>query len=277
MPKSAPKDRWSKHIQERIKALRLSGKIEPLRVKGLAALHRKELYTNKEWWQSFSQRAESPDYRKWYEECGVLANEFGLAPWVVTMICLLEGYNPEEHVGLMAMERDWPRTRVVTESTNPLFLRKLSYEAQQLGLYVVQRVSRTESTLINIDDFTIDMPSDARSVPDEFKGSDTFTIRLETPMGYPPEAAGQLQKKASKLARLLAEHIGYRVPKRLRSSKLVTMAEVLEVEKWPLPRGAAYEIVDKMYPDGDLSMDQHRRKLTASRRHRVRKRLLGSQ
>ena len=54
------------------------------------------------------------------------------------------------------------------------------------------------------------------------------------------------------------------------------MAEVLEVEKGPLPRGAIYDIIDNVYPDGDWSKDQQRRKLTASRRHRVRKRLLGS-
>ena len=94
-------------------------------------------------------------------------------------------------------------------------------------------------------------------------------------MRYPPEAAGQLQKEANKLARQLAEHSGFRLPKRLRTSKLVTMSEMLEVEKGPLPRGAIYDIIDNVYSDGDWSKDQQRRKLTASRRHKIRKRLLG--
>jgi len=68
--------------------------------------------------------------------------------------------------------------------------------------------------------------------------------------------------------------MGHPMPQRLRTSKLVTMSEVLEVEKGPLPRGKLYDIVDKIYTDGDLSKDQQRRNLTASRRHKVRKRLL---
>ena len=133
-----------------------------------------------------------------------------------------------------------------------------------------------ETTVVNIGDFTMDGASDSNSIPGEFNSSDAFSIRVETPMGYPPEAASQLQKEANKLARQLAERMGFRLPKRLRTSKLVTMSEVLEAEKGPLPRGAIYDIIDNVYPDGDLSKDQRRRKLTASRRHRVRKRLLGS-
>jgi hypothetical protein len=130
-----------------------------------------------------------------------------------------------------------------------------------------------ESTLINIDDFATDKSSDNSLILGEFNSGDIFTIRVETPTGYPPEAACQLQKEANKLARKLSEHMGHRVPKRLRSSKLVTMAEVLEVKEGPLPRGKIYDIIDKIYPDGDLSKDQQRRKLITSRRHRVRKRL----
>jgi len=274
MAKSSPRERWLRHIQERITALRLSGGIKLLRAKGLAALHRKKLYTNEEWWQSFSQRAKSAEYLEWYKECTTLADKFGLAPWVVSMICLLKGYNPEEYIGLMVTERDWPRVRVVTESTNSLFLRRLSYEAQRLGLYTVQRVSGAETTIVNTSDSIIDGTSDLNMIPIEFNSSDVFNIRVETPMGYPPEAAGQLQKEANTLARQLAERMGFRLPKRLRASKLVTMSEVLEAEKGPLPRGAIYDIIDRVYPDRDMSKDQQRRKLTASRRHKVRKRLL---
>ena len=268
MAKLAPKDRWLRYLKERIKALELSGKIEPLRAKGLVILHRKKPYNSEEWWQSVQQRAKSPEYLKWYEECEAVANEFGLAPWVVTMMCLLEGYHPEKNVGFIAMERDWPRIRVVTDSTNSSFLQTLSREALQLGLYVLHRLHGMETTLLNLDSGT------AFSVPGKLSKRDMFKIDVETPVGYPPEAASQLQKEASKLARELAIKMGFTVPKRLRPSKLVTMSEVLEVEKGPLPRGKIYDIVDKIYPDGDPSKDQQRRKLTASRRHKVRKRLV---
>jgi len=66
------------------------------------------------------------------------------------------------------------------------------------------------------------------------------------------------------LARQLAERMGFRLPKRLRTSKLVGMSEVLEVEKGPLARGAIYDIIDKVYPDGDLSQDLHQKKQQSS-------------
>lgn len=270
MAKFAPRERWVQHVQESIKALKLSGKLKPLRSRGLTALHRTRLYTNEEWLQSFSQRTKSLAYVKWYGECEALGDEFGLAPWVVAIMCLLKGYHPEKDVGFMAMERDWPRIRVVTDSTNPLFLRSLSREAQRLGLYIVHRLHGVETTLLNLDDYGPDV-----SVPGKFSKRDVFKINVETPVGYPPEAASELQKEASRLARELSTRMGCFIPKRLRPSKLVTMSEVLEAKKGPLPRGKIYAIVDKMYPDGDLSKDQQRRKLTASRRHRVRKRLFG--
>jgi hypothetical protein len=51
----------------------------------------------------------------------------------------------------MAMERDWPHIRIVTDSTNPSFLQTLSREAQRLGLYVVHRLHGVETTLLNLD------------------------------------------------------------------------------------------------------------------------------
>jgi len=266
--KLSPKERWLKHLEERIKALKLSGKIEPLRAKGLALLHRKKQYSVEEWRQSFQQRAKSPKYLKWHEECEIVANEFNLAPWVVTMMCLLKGYKPEEDVGFMAMERDWPHIRMVTGSTNMQYLRRLSYEAHQLGLYVVQRVHGVETTLINLDAIS------TCSTTEKLDKGDTFKIDVEIPVEYPPEAASQLQKETSSLARELTRRMGHPIPQRLRASKLVDMSEVLEAEKGPLPKGKLYDIVDKIYPDGDLSRDQQRRKLTASRRHKVRKRLI---
>ncbi len=125
-----------------------------------------------------------------------------------------------------------------------------------------------ETTLLNLDPITI------FSTPGKLNKDDTFKIDVEVPVRYPPEAASQLQKKASRLARELARRMGHPIPQRLRASKLIAISEVLEVEKGPLPRGRIYDIVDEIYPDDDLSIDQQRRKLTASRRYKIRKRLL---
>ncbi len=275
MPKSIPLERWQEHILERITALRLSGKLKSLRRGGLAVLHRRKLFTNEEWWQSFTQRATSPEYLNWCKECEGLADEFGLAVWVVTMMCLLKGYHPERDIGIMVIERDWPRIRVVTDSTNQMFLKSLSREARKLGLITVQKIHGIENTLVYVDVISDDNESDSDSPPEPLSPGDTFNISVQTPVGFPPEAASKLQREASKLGRELARSLGYRVPKRLRTSKLVCMSKVLEADKRRLPSGALYDIVDKVYPDGDLSKDQQRRKLIASRRHRVRKRLLG--
>jgi len=268
MAKSTPEERWKKYVYERIIALKLSGKINPLRIKGLAALHRVAPFTNEEWFKSFDQRAKSPEYLKWHEECETVANEYDLAPWVVTMICLLEEYKPETDLNYMRIERDWPRIRIVTSSTNPIFLRRLSYEAGKLGVIVVHQLSGTETTLLNLENYN--PMFDTTEKPDK---KDMFTIDVKTPLGYPPEAASQLQKKASSLARELATRIGFKIPKRLRASSLVNMAEVLKADKGPLKTNQAYDIIDKTCPDEDLSKDQQNRKRIASQRHRVRKRL----
>jgi hypothetical protein len=273
MAKLAPKDRWLKHLEELIVALRFSGKLQPLQKKGLAALHRRKKYTAEEWTQSFHQRAASPEYLKWHEECQAVANEFGLAPWVVTMMCLIKYYKPEKDIGFLVMERYWPRARVVTESTNRQFLARLSNEAQQLGLYVIQKVHGVETALLNLE------PVADVTIPWKSGKEDVFTIDFQIPLGYPPEATEQLLKKSDGLARELARRMGQRVPQRLRSSKLVKMAKTLEADKGQLPRNKAYDIIDKVYRDkantdgSPLYEDQRRRKLTASRRHKVRKRL----
>ncbi len=67
--------------------------------------------------------------------------------------------------------------------------------------------------------------------------------------------------------------MGYNIPKRLRTSKLVSMVEDLKMKKKRLPRGGAYDIIDRSYSN-DLAEDQKRRKLISSRRHKLRRRLV---
>lgn len=132
---------------------------------------------------------------------------------------------------------------------------------------MVQRVHSVETTLLNLDLI------DTFSTAEKLNKNDKFKIGVEITVGYPPEAASQLQKEAIRFARELAKRKVHPVPQQLRTSKLVAMSEVLEVEKGPLPKGKIYDIVDEIYSAGDLSKYKKRRKLTASRRHRLRKRL----
>ena len=274
MTKLSPADRWKRHILEQIKALRFSGELRKLRHKGLVAIGRKKMYTFQEWWDDFHRRATSPTYLKWYQECCILAEKFELAPWVVSTLCLLKGYKPENHIGLMALEANWPRLRLVTDSANELFLRRLSYEAQKRGIYVIQRRGSIENPLLSLDPVESDDSSNASYKRPGI--GDEFFLRVETPVGYPPEAAAQFQREASQIVKQLARQMGYHIPKRLRSSKLISMTEDLKIKKQRLPRGGSYDIIDTIFRDGDLQDDQKRRKLVSSRRYKVRKRLTKS-
>jgi len=97
-------------------------------------------------------------------------------------------------------------------------------------------------------------------------------MRVETPVGYPPQAEKELHKVANQLGKDILIALGYSIPKRLRTSQLVAMADKLRVAS-TLKNGEAYGIVDDIYGE-DLTDDRKRRKLVASRRHKLRKRLV---
>lgn len=273
MAKLQPEERWRIHVRERFIALEQSGGLKALRAEGLAILKRKKLLTPEEWWQTFSQRTSSPDYRAWHDKCRTLGERFGLAPWTITMACLLEGYKPEEqrHV----MEAEWPKVKIVTESTDPLFLARLAYEAQKRGLYVIQRQGSVESTYLYLHPVPIDALEPPPLPPSKPPLYTAFRIKVETPIGYPSEAARTLQKEAGQVGKELLKCLGYEIPQRLRSSKLVSMAEQLRVTTMPLRKNEAYDISDDIYNNevGGIE-DQKRRKLVASQRIKVHKRLI---
>ncbi len=52
------------------------------------------------------------------------------------------------------------------------------------------------------------------------------------------------------------------------------MAAKLRVADNKLAVGEAYNIIDGLYGENDMTQDQKRRKLVASRRHKLRKRLI---
>jgi hypothetical protein len=98
-------------------------------------------------------------------------------------------------------------------------------------------------------------------------------MRVETPTGYPPEAANHLQKEAGRLAKELLMRLGYSIPQRLRTSSMVSMADKLRVADEHLAYGDVYPIMDKVYRDQDITRDRQRRNTIKTRRHRLKKRL----
>jgi len=76
------------------------------------------------------------------------------------------------------------------------------------------------------------------------------------------------------LGKELLRRLGYEVSQRLRGSPLVKMAQKLRIADNKLLRGEAYKIIDDLYGDDDITQDQKRRKQIASRRHKLKRRLI---
>jgi hypothetical protein len=271
MAKLSPRERWEKYTLEKITALKISGELEKLRETGLNALGRKRRYSLRGWHRDFQKRATSQVYREWFSQCKTVGDRFGVTDWVVAMLCLVRGFKPEANIHVMTLETLAPSIRIVTENNDPFFLALLTHEAQKLGLYVVQRTSAFEATLINMEKSRPTAETGWKKPP----AHAAFRIRVETPPGYPPEGARELHKKASRLEQELRKRLGYSVSKRLRSSSLVSIAEKLKLSNGKLSSGETYELIDRIYADQQWEKDQKRHRIVKSRRHYLRKRLLG--
>lgn len=270
MGRSVPEELWRRHTLERFIALKQSGELDRLRRKGLTICGRKKRFTGKEWFKSFHKRYSSSEYREWVNECEAIGQKFGLASWTVVCACLVSGYDPEKEP--FPVEVQWPKIRVVTEQSDPLFLHWLSYKAHRLGLYVVQRQGSVETTLVPLNfPPSSPLPVGQRPPPDC-----TFYMRVEVPPGYPPQAGKKLLKDAKRREKELLRRLGYSVSERLRSSSLVSMADELKPME-ALPKRGLYELVTELWPDDEgstVDVDEARRKLVKSRRHKLRKRLV---
>ncbi len=136
MTKLAPQERWTKDVLERCQAFGRSSELQRLRGLGLDILGRDRLVTQEEWWEEMNAQGPmgSTEYRAFQTECGKAGTNFGLAPWTVEWMCLLEDYEPEEAVHVV--EALWPKLQAVTQSSNEKFLGWLLYQAWELGLEV---------------------------------------------------------------------------------------------------------------------------------------------
>jgi hypothetical protein len=271
MSKIAPEERWRKHVTERYEAFKLSGELRKLRAEGLKILKRTKLYTPEEWNVTFHERAYSQEFRAWYDKCKNLGDRFGLDQSTVELACLFEGYDPERMPFIL--ESEWPRIRIVTENTDLVFLTRLAYEVQRLGLHVIQRQGSVESTYLLANPVPI-MFLESPPLPTKMPTlHSAFYVRVETPVLYPPEGAAKLHKKAGQHAKEILKRLGYSIPQRLRASNLISQAPDLKVEEANLPSGGIYDIMDHVYGD-DITQDQERRKRIKSRRNKLKKRLI---
>jgi hypothetical protein len=273
MGKVSPEELWRRHTLERFEAFRHSGELEKLRKEGLAACGRKKRFTSLEWAKSpMRERYSSPRYMKWHHECEAVAQKYGLAVGTVVSACLISGYQPDKS-GLV-VESEWPKIRVITESTDPQYLARLAYESQLRGLHVIAKQGSVEVTQLFLNPVPImymEPPSMPSSMPPQ---ASAFYMRVETPVGYPPEAARKLHKTASQLEKDILRALGYSIPKRLRTSSLVSKADMLKVAKNRLPKRGLYEIVADTFDEGSISEDEQRHKTVKTQRHRLRKRLI---
>ena len=255
---------------------RYQGKLAKI---GLATLGRKRRYTLSNWSTSFAERVGSTEYMDWYGQCEKVGGRFGIAGWVVAMMCLVKGFNPERELGFLALETNPPHIRIITEQHDPRFLGILAREAELLNLSVIQKSGSIERTLI-----IPDLPSvSSADLEVRLPHHTAFYVRVEIPLGYPPEAARDWQKKASELERELRKRLGYKVRKRFRSSSLVKMAEKLKISDNNWSRMDTYNAIDEVYPE-DLREDAaqnyglvdetKKRKSINWKRHYLRKRLL---
>jgi hypothetical protein len=247
VPKLKPLDRWRIQVLERYVAFRQSGELARLRRIAESVLARngitdkKRLLTGEEWWKTCAGRNSLPEYVAWREECRVVGERFGLAPWTIEMACLLKGYRAQDQ--LHVVEAKWPTVRVVTQESDQAFLARLAYEAQKQGMQLFRRQGSEETLCLYMNPVPITMlepPPLPSTMPPLYSA---FTVRVETPIGFPPEAAQELHKTASRAYREILRNLGYRVPQRLRSSPLVEDASKLRVGKRHLAKRELYCIV----------------------------------
>jgi hypothetical protein len=270
MAKLTPHERWKKHVLERFTAFELSSDFQSLRAEGMTILGRTALFTADEWGHpDWRKKRLLPEYRKWCDKCWEVGGKFGLASWTVTMACLLKGYSPEN--GNLVIESEWPAIRVVTRNQDSLFIEWLCYEARNLGLYVIQRTGPTETTMLNLELGPPQEPLSAASRPPR---DCALHIRVEIPPNFPPEAASQLQKKGALLQQELLRRLGYAVPKRLRSSSLVSKAKQLKADKPRLTVKESLEVIDTTDPGHDISQDPVLLRRSKSRKYQVRRRII---
>ena len=286
MPKSTPQGRWDADIRERYEAFAHSSELRRLRKKGLAIFGRRRMFTSEEWWKESRGFTWTTDgFQDFDRECQRVGERFGLNRWTITMACLIKGYDHQRSV--YPLESDWAKIRVVTESKDGEFIHWLVYLAKfvylsghwttsKLNFPQPQVVQEDGSQLTPVIFIPIVSRPEKDLVPDRLPPRvSAFRIQAEFPPNYPPDAAAELGRRAMRFERELARRLGYKVPKRMRSSPLATKASSLLLKQQRLPRRGIYDLMDKTYGELEGSQERTLKNRIKSQRNRVQKRFQG--
>jgi hypothetical protein len=273
MSKLKPEELWRRHTLERQEAFKQSNQVKILKKEGLAACGRKKMFAALEWARSpMNERYLSSQYMEWHNKCEEAARRFGLETETIICICLIRGYKSDKQV--FPVELHSPHIRLVTENSDSQYLARLGYEAQSRGLRMIVRQGFVDTNYLLMNPVPIQLsepPPLPESMPPMYNA---FFIQVETPILYPSQAATQLQEMASRLEKDILTALGYRVPKRLRSSKLVPKASKYRVNKDQLGHRGLHKIVADIYDEGSESEDQKRLKTVKTQRNKLRNRLV---
>ena len=207
----------------------------------------------------------SPEYMVFRLECAEIGAKYGLASWTVGMACLLRNFRTGGQP--QVLENQWPHVEIVTSSEDPVFLNLLVAEGGPLGLRVTQRVGHTEMAMLRVPfPSEPDAPLTEKHRPPL---ENAFTVRVETPPLYPPEAAAGLHRVAQRTARDILGRLGCPVRQRLRASRSRMYRSKLRLDKDRLDRRETGDIAEDIFGPGAAS-DPKLRKWVRDSRHRVR-------
>ena len=99
------------------------------------------------------------------------------------------------------------------------------------------------------------------------KSDKAYSLRVEFPPDFPPEGGAEVTRAALQCSRDLLRRLGYRVPHRLRGSKLPSQARTLRPNKPRLSQRESGDIAEDLYGEGSA---QDPRKISRALKQRSR-------
>ena len=197
MAKLTPEERWRREETERLSALRLDPELKRLTSEGCRLLGRRTQFTLEEWLKDDARaRVSTPGYAEWHRRCEMLGQSHGVEAYIVAGICLIQGFEP---LGWFSVAPP-ARICVVTEVEDDDFIANLAYHARELGMDTVRRQGSLDTAIL-----VLDKPPPLQSLPPMLTA---FTVRIETPMEFPSDAARSLAQEASLRERELRKRLG---------------------------------------------------------------------
>lgn len=278
MSKLKPEQKWDNIVLTRLGALKISAEFKILRKAALVSLGMEKRFSNVgAWSKDFPRRSTSSSYQEWlFGECQPVADRYGINPQVVSMLCLIKRFDPEKHFQPFAIEAITAKVNVVTDSTDPEIINRLAYESySKLGIPLIQIAQSGEIRRTVVDTSNPNQPPVISSNKLNSILS-LFRLRIELPSGCPPDFAQAITSFAITKDRQLRESLGFKVPKRIRTSKYIKQADKYKLSKKTLRQNEAYDIIDKIYggedqSGKDMELDKQRRVKANVIRHRLKK------